>query len=68
MLQDKALVIKRSEMINKWLASKAKLKKGQIQDRAQENLIEDITCSADSIGPKTFRSLMLIEHRPYRLN
>jgi hypothetical protein len=51
-----------------WLASKVKLKGGQIQDRAQENLIGDITCNAKSIGPKASRSLMLIEHRPCHLN
>jgi hypothetical protein len=42
------------------LASKSKLKGGQIQDQAQENSIGDITCNADSIGPKVSRSLMLI--------
>jgi hypothetical protein len=33
-LQDKALATKRPEMRDRWLASKAKLKGGQIQDRA----------------------------------
>jgi hypothetical protein len=41
-------------------ASKAKLKRRQIQDRAHEDLIGDITCSVDSIGPKASVSLMLI--------
>jgi hypothetical protein len=35
------------------LASKAKLKAGQIQDQAQEKLIGDKTCSADSISQKS---------------
>jgi hypothetical protein len=50
------------------LVSKAKLKGGQIQDRVQENLIGDITCSVDSIGPKASRSLMHIKYHPYHLN
>jgi hypothetical protein len=68
MLQDKALATKRPEMRDGRLASKAKLKGGQIQDRAYKNLIGDITCNADSISLKASRSLMLIEHRPYHLN
>jgi hypothetical protein len=68
MLQDKELATKRPEMRDGWLASKAKLKGSQIQDRVQENSIRDITCSADSIGPKASRSLMLIEHHPCHLN
>jgi hypothetical protein len=68
MLQDKALATKRPEMRDGQLASKAKLKRGQIQNRALENSIGDITCSADSIEPKTSRSLMLIEHHPCHLN
>jgi hypothetical protein len=67
-LQDKELATKRPEMRDGRLASKAKVKGGQIQDRAQENLIGDISCSADSIGPKAFRNLMLIEHCPCLLN
>jgi hypothetical protein len=67
-LQDKALATKRPEMRDGWLASKAKLKGGQIQDRAQENSIGDIKCNADSIDPKASRSLLLIEHHPYHLN
>jgi hypothetical protein len=34
MLQEKTLATKGSEMRDGWLASKAKLKGGQIQDRA----------------------------------
>jgi hypothetical protein len=68
MLQDKALATKRPEMRDGWLASKAKLKGGQSQDRAHENSIGDITCSVDSISPKASRSLMLIEHHPCHLN
>jgi hypothetical protein len=34
MLQDKAVATKRPQMRDGWLASKAKLKGGQIQDRA----------------------------------
>jgi hypothetical protein len=67
-LQDKALAIKRPKMRDGWLASKAKLKGDQVQDRAQKNSIGDIICSADSISPKTSWSLMLIEYRPYHLN
>jgi hypothetical protein len=67
-LQDKGLETKRPEMRDRWLASKAKLNGGQIQDQAQENLNGDITCSTDSIGPKASRSLMLIEHHPCHLN
>jgi hypothetical protein len=67
MLQDKELATKRPEMRDRWLASKAKLKGCQIQDRVQENSIGNITCSADSITPKASRSLMLIEHHPCHL-
>jgi hypothetical protein len=55
-------------MRDKRLATKAKLKEGQMQNRAQEDLIRDIVCSANSIGPKAPRSPMLIEHRPSHLN
>jgi hypothetical protein len=37
--QNKALATKRPEMKHKPLASKAKLRRSQIQDRAQEDLI-----------------------------
>jgi hypothetical protein len=50
------------------LATKAKLKGGQMQNRAQEDLIRNIASSANSIGPKVPRSPMLIEHRPSYIN
>jgi hypothetical protein len=50
------------------LASKIKLKGGQIQDRAWEDSIRNISCSADSIGTKASRSPILIEHHPSHLN
>jgi hypothetical protein len=61
MLQDKALTTKRPEMRDGWLASKMKLKGGQMQNRAQEDSIGDIASSADSIGPKASRSHVLIK-------
>jgi hypothetical protein len=64
----KAFVSKRSEMRDRRFASKAKLKGGQMQDRAQKNLIRNIACSTDSINPKASRSPILIEHRPSHLN
>jgi hypothetical protein len=39
-----------------------------MQNRAQEDLIRNIASSAYSIGPKTPRSPMLVEHRPSHLN
>jgi hypothetical protein len=66
--QDKAPATKRPEMGDGQLVSKVKVKGSQIQDRAQENLIGDLTCSANSIGPKAFRRIMLIEHHPCHLN
>jgi hypothetical protein len=42
------------------LASKAKLKAGQIQDQAQEKSIGDKTCSADSISQKVSMSFAII--------
>jgi hypothetical protein len=68
MLQDKAVVTKRPEMRDGQLASKAKLKGGQIHDQARETSIGHITCNADTISPKASRSLMLIEHHPCHLN
>jgi hypothetical protein len=68
MFQNKALATQRPEMRDGRLASKAELKGSQIQDRAQEDSIRDITCSADSISPKASRSSMLIEHHPSHLN
>jgi hypothetical protein len=48
--------------------TKAKLKRSQVQNRVQEDLIRDIASSADSISPKAPRSPMLIEHHPTHLN
>jgi hypothetical protein len=48
--------------------TKAKLKGGQMQNRAQEDPIRNIASGANSIGPKAPRSPMLIEHRPGHLN
>jgi hypothetical protein len=57
---------KRHEVRDRRLATKAKLKGGQIQNRAQEDLIRNI--GANSIGPKASRGPMLIEHHPSHLN
>jgi hypothetical protein len=67
MLQDEALAIKRPKMRDGWIASKAKLKGCQIQDRVQEKSIGDITCSVDSISTKASRSLMIIVSLPSQL-
>jgi hypothetical protein len=37
-------------------------------NQVHEDSIRDIACSADSIGPKSSRSPMLIEHHPSHLN
>jgi hypothetical protein len=50
------------------LATKAKLKGGQMQNRAQEDPIRNIASGDNSIGPKAPRSPMLIEHCPIHLN
>jgi hypothetical protein len=50
------------------LATKAKLKGGQIQNQAQEDSIRNISSGANSIGSKVPRSPMLIEHRPRHFN
>jgi hypothetical protein len=39
-----------------------------MQNRVQEDLIRDIACGADSIGPKESKSPILIEHHPSHLN
>jgi hypothetical protein len=67
-LPDKALAANRLEMRDKRLASKTKLKGGQMQNRAQEDSIGDIAGSADSIDPKAYRSPVLIKHCPIYLN
>jgi hypothetical protein len=66
--QNKAFASKRPKMRDRRLATKAKLKGSQVQNRAQEDLIRDITSSANSIDPKAHRSPMLIEHHPSHLN
>jgi hypothetical protein len=66
--KDKELTSKRHEIRDRTLATKAKLKWDQIQNRAQEDSIRDIACNTDSIGPKAPRSPMLIEYRPSHLN
>jgi hypothetical protein len=67
-LQNKVFASKRSKMRDRRLATKAKLKGSQVQNRTQEDLIRDITSSANNIGPKARRSPMLIEHHPSHLN
>jgi hypothetical protein len=67
-LQDKALATKRPKIRDGRLVSKAKLKGGQMQNRAQEDSIGDIVSSDDSISPKASRGPMLIEHCPNHLN
>jgi hypothetical protein len=55
-------------MRDRRLATKAKLKRSQMQNQAREDSIRNIASSADSIGPKAPRSPILIEHRPSHLN
>jgi hypothetical protein len=66
--QNKAFASKRPEVRDRRLAIKAKLKGGQMQNRAQEDLIRDIASDAKSISPKAPRSPMLIENHPSHLN
>jgi hypothetical protein len=66
--QNKAFASKRPKVRDRSLATKAKLKGGQMQNRAQEDPIRDIASGANSIGPKAHRSPMLIKHRPSHLN
>jgi hypothetical protein len=66
--QNKAFASKRPKVRDRRLATKAKLKGSQVQNRVQENSIRNITSSANSISPKTPRSPMLIKHRPSHLN
>jgi hypothetical protein len=66
--QNKAFSSKGSKVRDGRLVNKAKLKEGQIQNRAQEDSIRNIASSANSIGPKAPRSPMLIEHHPSDLN
>jgi hypothetical protein len=66
--QDKAFASKRPKVRDRLLATKAKLKGGQMQNRTQEELIRNIASGTNSIGPKAPRSHMLIEHHPSHLN
>jgi hypothetical protein len=66
--QNNALASERPEMRDKRLSTKAKLKGGQMQNRAQEDSIWDIASSVDSVDLKAPRSPMLIEHHPSHLN
>jgi hypothetical protein len=66
--QNKAFSSKRPKMRDRMPTTKAKLKASQVQNRAQEDSIRDITHSANSISPKVPRSPMLIEHHPSHLN
>jgi hypothetical protein len=65
--QNKAFASKRPELGDRRLATKAKVKGGQMQNRAQEDPIRNIASGANSIGPKASMSLMPIEHRPSHL-
>jgi hypothetical protein len=66
--QNKAFASKRPEVRDRRLATKGKLKGGQMQNRAQEDPIRNIASGANSIDPKAPRSPMLIEYRPSHLN
>jgi hypothetical protein len=66
--QNKAFASKSPEVRDRRLATKVKLKGGQMQNRAQEDPIRKIASGTNSIGPKAPRSPMLIEHRPSYLN
>jgi hypothetical protein len=61
--QNKAFASKGPKVRDRRLATKANLKVGQMQNRAQEDPIRNIASGANSIGPKAPRSPMLIEHR-----
>jgi hypothetical protein len=61
--QNKTFASKRPEVRDRTLATKAKLKGSQIQNRAQEDPIRNIARGANSIGPKLPRSPMLISTR-----
>jgi hypothetical protein len=65
---NKAFASKRPRVRDKRLATKAKLKGGQMQNRVLEDSIRNIASGANGIGPKAHRSPMLIEHRPSHLN
>jgi hypothetical protein len=65
---NKEFTSKRPEVRDRRLATKAKLKGGQMQNRAQEDSIKNIASGANSISPKAPRSPMLIKHHPSHLN
>jgi hypothetical protein len=65
--QNKAFSFKGPKVRGRRLATKAKLKGGQMQNREQEDSIKNIASGANSIGPKEPRSRMLIEHHPSHL-
>jgi hypothetical protein len=66
--QNKKFAFKGPKVRDRRLATKAKLKGDQMQNRVQEDLIRDIASDANSISPKAPRSPMLIEHHPSYLN
>jgi hypothetical protein len=66
--QNKAFASKRPEVRDTRLATKAKLKEDQMQNRAQEDPITDRASGANSISPKASRSSILMEHCPSHLN
>jgi hypothetical protein len=66
--QNIAFASKWPEVRDRRLATKAKLKGGHMQNRAQEDLIRNVASGANSIILKAPRSPMLIEHRPSHLN
>jgi hypothetical protein len=68
MFQNKAFASKKPEVRDRRLATKVKLKGGQMQNRAQEDPIRDIASGANSIGPKAPKSPMLIKHHSSHLN
>jgi hypothetical protein len=66
--QNKAFAYKRPEVRDRRLATKTKLKEGQMQNQAQEDSIRNIASGANSISLKVPRSPMLIEYHPSHLN
>jgi hypothetical protein len=66
--QNKAFASKRPKVRDRRLATKVKLKGGQMQNRTQEDPIRNIANGANSVGSKAHRSPMLIEHHPSHLN
>jgi hypothetical protein len=66
--QNRLFASKWHKVRDRRLATKAKLKGGQMQNRVQEDPIRNIASGANSIGPKEPRSPMLIKHRPSHLN